>query len=191
MSKAIILDVADMGGPNLVNHRLLESLIDDHDAECKVLDLDDTRCLLVFSRCEGHQLHLVAMVCLRRSGISAPLYSSALLLRQGSFKLSLHTALGNLVAAELVFTQGGGVNEENQEYAREILRCTLFGGLEDNAQDPQSKERLELCVRAVKLLNQCWAMLCLMHTCILVPDGKGGWKWCCANRHYCCCSCWC
>ena len=30
LSKAIILDVADMGGPNLVNHRLWESLIEDH-----------------------------------------------------------------------------------------------------------------------------------------------------------------
>lgn len=190
LSKAIILDVADMGGPNLVNHRLWESLIEDHDVECKVMDLDDTWCLLLLQRCEGHQLHLVAMVCVRRSGISAPLYSSALLLRQGSFKLNLHTALARLVASELVFTQGGGVKEEDQAYAREILRRTLFGGLEENAQDKKSKETKELCERALKLLNQCWAVLCLTHTCILVPDlNTGGSKWCCPNRHCCCCSC--
>ena len=31
LSKLLILDVADMGGPNLVCHRHMESMIDAHD----------------------------------------------------------------------------------------------------------------------------------------------------------------
>jgi hypothetical protein len=189
LSKLVICDVADMGGANIVSHRLLESLVSAHDLERTVLNLDDTWCILVFTRCEGHQLHLVAMVCVRRSGIAPPLYSSALVLRQGSFKVSLHTALAHMVAFELDFTQGGGIVEEDQAYAREVLQRTLFGGLEENAQDPTTKAKKELCERAVALLNRKWTWLRLSHTCVLVPDGAGGWKFCCANRHSCCCSC--
>ena len=184
LDKLVIFDVADMGPCNTLGHRYWEAMVDEHDLERLQAGLAESFCLLRLCRCEGHQLHLVASVSTKRSGVASPIFSTGVLLRQGSFKVKVHGALEHIVRTELDHTQGGVVDPEDTAYAREVLDRTLLGGFDENMDRNASKAARNLCDRAVATLNRNWKFPRVSHTCMLVPDGAGGWKFCCANRLY-------
>ena len=77
----LILDTAVSGSANLKAHRYTDAMLQRIDAE-----RHDGAVMWSFSRCDGHQYHLVAGVSLSRSGVSNALHSAALLMRAGSLK---------------------------------------------------------------------------------------------------------
>ena len=102
---AMIIDSADSAPSNLKMHRLLQTLLDRFKLEGD--GSGGGRCLSLLSRCDGHQLHLVALVPMSRSSVASAIFSSALLVRSGHNRFNLHRAMPHMVESELDFSQGG------------------------------------------------------------------------------------
>lgn len=181
---AVLVDSSDMASQNMKHFRvwlgyimsLLPRRADGHDHH---------RVLAWHARCDGHQLHLVASVCLVRSAVSSVLFSSALLVRTGGYKWRMRAALAYIVQEELEFHQGGDPDPQCREYARTALRKTVLRHFpEDQTPSPDSRAGRILadlqreCDDILNVLNGDWTIPRVAHRCRRRTDGR----WCCSSR---------
>ena len=97
----VYIDTGDSAKTNWKNFRLLVSMVEKR--------LLTPRLLLKFARCDGHQYHTVASIALSRAAVASAIFSSALMLRVGTYKWRMRSQLQHIIGHELQWAQGGEV----------------------------------------------------------------------------------
>ena len=179
LAVAIVLDIADCALWNKRSFRIFETLLNKALSPTAL-----KRLLFRFCRCDGHMLHTTASSSLTRSAVANCLHSAGILLRAGQHRWGLHEAL-DIVAGELIWSQGGDPRPEDREHAEEVCRITLLRDLHDEsapvADTPGARRREKLKKLAhdtQDFFNGNWRDGRLAHRCRLLPTGS----FCCRNR---------
>ena len=141
------------------------------------------RILIRRARCDGHMWHTAVSLAFERASVSSVLYSSAILLRSGSYKFRMHSRLEAIIRRELDWARGGDPVQDDDEYADQALRFTVMRNFPDYLDVPNEEARCNcekckgLCTEVKQLFNCDWRAQRVGHRCRIIAG-----QWCCKNR---------